>query len=209
MSLNPASFARRLAICVAAISAAGVLNATVVTAAVPVPSNWRGTVNGKVYGEAFKLGVDVKLTRKLRGERNPFHLSVVTRGKQSANVGAETYVSAASYLTPYTARSVTLRYLRITVASTRISARLVDIHKPEAAVINGFTAPNVCLTVYSPFECVLTGPELFAFNKGATLTLRISGRRISGSLSGTGFGYTQILPYPAVRYDAHITASRR
>jgi hypothetical protein len=55
---------------------------------------------------------------------------------------------------------------------------------------------------------VLSGPELFAFQAGALLRLRISGRSMTGTLRGTGSGYAQILPYPTVTYKASISARR-
>ncbi len=175
----------------------------------PVPSRWRGQVRGVVYGQPFVLPFDVELTRRLLGERNPFHLFAGTRADPGADVGSSYLSSAQRVVTPVTGRRVTLRYLRVTTAGRTIRARLVDTHKDEAMAINGFTAPNVCLTVYTPFECVLPGPELFAFRQGATLTLRISGRRITGTVDGTGTGYAQVLPYPEVRYSATVTAKRR
>lgn len=178
-------------------------------AKVPVPSRWSGQVKGEVYGQPFTLPIRVELTRRLRRERNPFHVFAATRSRPSFDVGSSLLTSAQRYVTPTTGRRATLRYLRVTVSGRRIRATLVDTHQAEAAVINGFTAPNVCLSVYTSFECVVPGPELFAFHKGATVNLRISGRRIRGSISGRGFGYTQVLPYPEVRYRGAISARRR
>lgn len=179
------------------------------SAKVPVPSDWKGQIKGEVYGQSFTLPFRIEITRRLRKERNPFHLFAGTSSQPSNDVGSSLLTSAQRYLTPITGRKAILRYLQVTANGGTIRAKLVNTHQDEAAVINGFTAPNVCLSVYTPFECVIPGPELFAFHKGATVELRISGRQMRGSLVGTGFGYTQILPYPEVRYSGTITAKRR
>jgi hypothetical protein len=96
--------------------------------------------------------VRVELSRRLVGERNPLHVFVGTSANPSTTVGSVAYVSAARYLTPFTGRRVTLRYVQIKASRQTISGALVDVHRQEAVALNGFTAPNVCLSVYSPFE---------------------------------------------------------
>ena len=142
--------------------------------------------------------------------RTQLRRRVLSRGAaRRRSWGARPTSAPPAISPPLTGRRVTLSYLRVTASGTRISAPLVDIHKDEAAVLNGFTAPNVCLAVYSSFQCVLPGPELFSFDRAAKLSLRIAGRRMTGTLTGTGTGYTQVLPYPTVRYSGRLSAGRR
>lgn len=203
--MRPALPASMLAAAVLATAAAPATTG----AAVPVPSRWSGTIRGTVYGQAFDLPFTVELTRRYKGESNPIHLFAGTRSAPSTDVGSSFLTSASRFITPITGRRVTLRYLRVARGSRTVRGTLVDLHKAEAAVVNGFTAPNVCLTVYTPFECVLPGPEQFWFVTGATVQLRVSGRRMTGTMRGRGSGYTQVLPYPEVRYQGTISARRR
>jgi hypothetical protein len=195
----------------AIVGAAALLLASSASAArVKVPSRFDGAIHGKVYHKRFRLPVSVVVKRRIRGERNPIHLAITTR-TNTDRVGSEFFVSALRYTTPFTGRKVTLRYLRVRVAGRRVSAKLKQTHKAEAAVLGAlFTAPNVCLTVYLPLYCVgVSGPEQFYFKAGAKARLRVGRRRLSGTLKGQGAGLTQILPYPPVRYKARISARRR
>lgn len=212
LGLRARAWGCRAAVC-ALVAAAGLvaLGTSGVERADAVPTGkWRGAIAGTVYGRRFRLRVSVQIGRRLRGERNPVHLAIGTSADPNAAIGSVLFVSAERFITPFTGRRVTLRYLRMRASRRSLSATLVDPHTREAAAFETFTAPNVCLTVYQPLYCLgLSGPEQFTFVRGARAALRFAGRRLTGSLSGRGGpGLIQTLPYPPVRYSARISARR-
>jgi len=181
----------------------------------PVPSKWEGEASGVVYGREFRLPVFIELSAPIEYENNPFHLYFGTGEIES--VGDVLLVSAASFssagfgptavwggrvgvyykrATPHSARPIvrqqgaTLRYLTITMADARVKATLTDTNAAAAAVINGFTGPNVSAKEASDvMRGVMEsfGPtEIFLFNQGAVLTLKFEGSAVSGEFEGQG-----------------------
>ena len=176
-------------------------------AEVPIPSRWQGEIVGRVHNKTFRLPVTIEITRALPFEGNPFHLFLGAGNPK--NVGHVYLASAMRFNT--SSGPATLRYLSISLRGNQLMARLTKTHGAEAAKANGFSGPNVSAAQASPLmRGVLRnawGPtEMFAFSRGAALTLRFQRNQLFGTVQGTGSSYTGTSS--SVTYQARMAARR-
>jgi len=194
-------------LCVIFVMSVFLISAANVRAEVPVPSKWQGEIVGRVFNKVFRLPVVIEIKRPLPFERNPFHLFLGAGNPK--DIG---HLYLASAMRFNTSRGpATLQYLSIFLQGNHLRARLTETHGAEAAKVNGFSGPNVSAEQASPLmRDVLRnawGPsEMFGFSKGAMLTLRFQGNRLSGTVQGVGNSYTGTSS--SVVYQARMAARR-
>lgn len=168
----------------------------------PVPSKWQGVITGKVYNKTFRLPVVLEIKPALQHENNPFHLFL---GAGDTKDIGNLFFSSAMKFSTRSGGVATLQYVTITMQGNRLRAILTDTHKAEAAKANGFGGPNVSAVQASPLmrdvlKNAYGNSEMFAFVRGATMTIQFNGSQLSGVISGKGGSYTATssdVPYQA------------
>ncbi len=172
-----------------------------------IPSTWQGEIRGRVHNENFRLPLTIEIRQPLPYEKNPMHICVAT--DKPDDIG-HVFLSSAQQLS--TSRGpVTLQYFFVSLSGSRMHAGLVDDHRAEAAVINGFSGPNVSAEQASDLmqgilEDAWGATEMFRFDVGATLVITFFENRLSGTLKGSGRSYTNTSS--SVNYFADINAKR-
>lgn len=169
---------------------------------------WEGQISGQVFKQPFRLPIVIEFSNPLRGERNPVHLAISV--SDDYTVGGIILSSAQQFAT--SSGNVTLQYFNIQTNGSQMRAVLANTHGAEAAMLNGFVAPNVTAMTAPPVMrgvySALGETEMFAFASGAEVRIQFNGNRLSGRIYGTGgTSLAGIFPLPPVIYSAEFTAS--
>ncbi len=181
--------------------------AAVTLAQTPVPSRWKGVIEGKVHNKSFRLPVVLEIKPSMAHENNPFHLFIGSGDND--DIGYLYIISAMMFNT--SSGRATLQYFTMTQRGNVLEGTLTNTHKSAAAKANGFTGPNVSAAEASDLmrdilKDAWGDSEMFGFSRGVTIKIQFNGNKLSGAVSGSGTSYTATSS--SVQYQARFQAER-
>ena len=178
---------------------------------VQAPSQWEGSIKGKVANEPFRLPIAIRFTQpRSPHEKNPIGF-YINAGDFYSQIGS--IALASSHQVDASGGRATLQYFTVDVDSSQIRGVLVNEHTAEAGALNQFVSANTSAQNAPPGpaqhlqEYLSAPPRVCAFYKGAVLTMNLSGERLAGTIEGTGRSVSIVFTGD-VSYQAEFVATR-